>query len=786
MMRQSFHIGTHMLFKGREYVVSQRLSNNDLRIKDVVTNEYKAIAEVDLVEALFDGNLEFFREGTNCSFAEVQSARSYIQDLNVLNDDDPKQKRRKEETRRKYKYVSEVLARDVPTLTKEVLDPLINELATLINDPKPPCWSTLYKWVRAYVKAGEDIRVLVPETNKRGNTKPMYSGRRLRVYTEQDKEKAREVSQVIAFVVQEKYLTPARHSVLETYKFLEGYIKEINKFRKEADKLPTPHRDSLYHYISKLDKYEVDVTRMGRSYADRKHLQVMQSPRPSRPLERVEMDHTKTNLMAVDLETRLPIGRATLTDALDVNSKMPLGSYMSFEPPSYLSVRQCLLNAIKPKTYVKKLYPEVENEWNCYGLPELIIVDNGKEFHSKDFEDACLQLGITVEYAPPGCPEYKGSKERYYETLNNQLLHNMPGTTFSDFLDKHDYDPLKNALIDVDTLKKIHHIYMIDIYARQIHKGIKDVPARRWKEGIAVFPPTHPPKGVDLRVLIGHIKYRVISRQGIELFGLFYNLDELAILRRETKGEKVKIKYDPTDISIIYVADAKHGLFIPVPAVDQEYTKGLSLFQHDVIRNYARKIAEEFVDSDALWRARKKIGEIVERAWDKSRKSSTRTKLARFKAIGLQDYWGGFEGEVGQSPEQFSTAPDQEGGQMRMNPEGAQAAEGISDVGISLDETDDSQSLPDMRDEPPVSNEAKSEPHLGITTHNRQRKSCRRDAYNDGETPKKADAAGTRLPTGTAGSNADEVDDVSRENTDDGKWEADYGQMDEEILKWQT
>jgi putative transposase len=91
---------------------------------------------------------------------------------------------------------------------------------------------------------------------------------------------------------------------METYNFLEGHIKEINRFRKEADKLPTPHRDSLYYYISKLDKYEVDVARYGKRYADRKHEQVMQSPRPTRPLERVQMDHTKTDLMAVDLETK--------------------------------------------------------------------------------------------------------------------------------------------------------------------------------------------------------------------------------------------------------------------------------------------------------------------------------------------------------------------------------------------------------------------------------------------------------------------------------------------------
>jgi putative transposase len=637
MAGQRFRKDMHILFNGREYLIDRRLRNGELRIKDTATNEYRPVPELELVEALFDGNLEFLAEGTDYSFAQARSAQSYVADLSVLDETDPKQKKRKEEARRKYRYVNEVLTKSLSKLTQETLEPLIAQVALLISDSNPPCWSTLYNWVRAYVEAGEDIRVLIPATNMRGNRKPRYSGTRLKKYTEKDKEKAKEVAKVIELVVGEKFLSLQRNSILETHRFLEGRIKEINKFRKEEDKLPTPQPDGLYYYISKLDSYEVDVARFGRRYADRKHKQFGKSPRPTRPLERVAMDHTKTDLMAVDLEMRLPIGRATLTDALDLYSHMVLGSYLSFEPASYLSVMQCLLNAIKPKTYVKKLYPEVEHHWECYGIPETIVVDNGREFHSVDFEDACLQLGIITEYAPPGNPEYKGSKERYYETLNNQLLHSMPGTTFSNILDRADYDPLKNAIIDVEDLKKIHHIYVIDIYARQTHKGIRDVPARLWNEAIADFPPALPLKGTDLRILIGYIEHRTIRSQGVELFGLFYNCDDLSLLRRELKGYKVKIKYDPTDISVIYVADQKNGLFIPVPAVDQEYTRGLTKYQHDVIRNYARKIAESYVDSDALWRARKKIEEIVERAWERSRKSSTRMKLARFKGIGLQN-----------------------------------------------------------------------------------------------------------------------------------------------------
>lgn len=788
MAGQRFRKDMHILFKGREYLIDQRLRNGELRIEDIATNEYKPVPELDLVEALFDGNLEFLAEGSIGSFAQARSARGYVADLSVLDEKDPKQKKRKEQAKRRYRYVSEVLAKGLSKLTQETLDPLIAQVALLINDPHPPCWSTLYNWVRAYIGSGEDIRVLIPATDKRGNRKPRYSGTRLKKYTEKDKQKAEEAAKVVELVVREKFLSLQRNSVLETHRFLESRIKEINKFRKEQDRLPTPQPDSLYYYISKLDSYEVDVARFGRRYADRKHKQVGKSPRPTRPLERVAMDHTKTDLMAVDLEMRLPIGRATLTDALDLYSEMILGSYISFEPASYLSVMECLLNAIKPKTYVKQLYPEVEHDWECYGIPEVIVVDNGREFHSVDFEDACLQLGIIIEYAPLGNPEYKGSKERYYETLNNQLLHSMPGTTFSDILDRADYDPLRNAIIDVEDLKKIHHIYMIDIYARQIHKGIRDIPARLWNEAIASFPPALPLRGTDLRILIGYIEYRTIRREGIELFGLFYNCDDLSLLRRELKGHKAKIKYDPTDISVIYLADSKNGLFMTVPAVDQEYTRGLTKYQHDVIRNYARKIVESYVDSDALWRARKKIEEIVERAWDKSRKSSTRIKLARFKGIGLQNSWGTFDKvEVEHDQEKPPACVGQADTILRINPEGEQPTAGISDFDSALDSHSEEGQALDSGLNAAADSGGVERIMLPDKTADVEKLEEATHSMHPNHQARKPSTAKAKANSGVNTSRPDigvEIDVNDEENADDNEWGSDYGQMDEEINKW--
>jgi putative transposase len=243
----------------------------------------------------------------------------------------------------------------------------------------------------------------------------------------------------------------------------------------------------------------------------------------------------------------------------------------------------------------------------------LVVVDNAKEFHGANFKDACWQLGIEIDYSPPGRPWFRATVERWFGTLNKSLLHELPGTTFSNIFDKKDYDPQKHALISLERLLEIIHVWIVDVYHQREHKGIRDIPNRRWMEGVAENPPNLPPSAEELHILLGFVEHRTISRSGVELFTLLYNSSELGLIRRKLgEGEKVMVKYDPTDISTIHVWDAYDGRYIHVPALDQDYTRGLTIWQHHTIRRYARRIVKEHVDIVALCRAKKLIQEIVE------------------------------------------------------------------------------------------------------------------------------------------------------------------------------
>ena len=408
--------------------------------------------------------------------------------------------------------------------------------------------------------------------------------------------------------------------------------------------------------------------RYGQRTASLMYDPVQEGPRPTRPGERVEIDHTRLPFFVVDTETRMPIGTPSLTSAVDKYSGVIVGYYLSFEPFSYLSVMQCLLHAIRPKDYVKEKFPSVKKEWNAYGLMEVLVVDNGKEFYSKHFQDACQQLGITIQYTPPYMPWYKSSVERTFGSYNTQLLKGQPGNFLLEFTKEYNYDPRKNAVVSLEALQEMLHIFIIDIHNQSSHPQLLAPRAEVWSKASTVCPPTLPKNLQDLRVLVGAMEKRVISRKGVELNGLYYNSPELARLRsnyepednRRKDGkrprEKATIKYDPTDLSTIYVLDPTTHEFLEVPAVNQEYTQGLTLWQHRVIKNLAASSAKR-VDLVALALAKQQIQEIVEREWQQSHRGKSRKSMARWLGIGLSENKGSeFSASAEQLKEQTQMA----------------------------------------------------------------------------------------------------------------------------------
>ena len=601
--------GHHVQMGPSEFVILQRLTGGTWQLQNIATGEWRTFDEHDLLDRFANNELSFVVrvEGT-CRSSERLDLKldrdlsTYPSELVAL-------------ARNRLKYLQEIDQRQPISITQKAIEPLIHSVSERIKDINPPSWRTVCRDYRKWITAGRDIRAVIVRHADRGKR-----GTRM----------APEVKAVSDQAIEELYMTAERKRVPEVHLEITRRLNDANKFRRENERLLIPSRSTIYREIARLSPYEVMAARYGNRRAEMEFRISTTGPVTTRALERVVMDHTPSDLIVVDDNSMLPLGRPTITSALDEHTRCPLGFYAGFEPPSCLAVMRCLKHAILPKTYLSRQFPSVKNRWECYGVPELVVVDNPAEFHSRHFEMACLQIGCDIQYAKVLVPWYKGKIERFQGTLNHDLMHGKPGTTFSNVLERDDYDPSKHAVVLLSTFLEILHKWIVDVYLQTPHRGIKDTPAHRWQGETSDLPPPLPPSAAALDVVLGMTAQRVLFHYGIELEGLKYNSPELGELRRRTgRTTKLEITFDPGNLGQIHVLDPLKQTYISVPALDQAYAKGLSLWQNRVIRRYAQHQLHGRTDIVALAQAKAEIRALIDR--DFNRKSTRgRKRHARF------------------------------------------------------------------------------------------------------------------------------------------------------------
>ncbi len=366
-------------------------------------------------------------------------------------------------------------------------------------------------------------------------------------------------------------------------------------------------------------------------------------PRAQRPLERVELDHTVLDLIVVDEADRLPIGRPTVTLALDEYSGLPAGVHVGFEPAGYGAAMRCLLHAILPKEDTQARYG-TKKGWPVYGLPETLVVDRAPHLVGGDLGDACGQLGIHLEPSPVKRPWFKGAIERQFRTHNTGLVHGLPGTTFSNVLARGEYDAEGMACISLTRFREILHVYLLDVYGQEWNRGVEGVPAQRWAEAVAAgWTPALYHDAAEIRLLLGRSAVRTIQRAGIDHLCLRYQSRELDALRRALPaGTPVALKYDPEDLGAVHVQipaaqrDPEGPAWLRVAALHQAYAGGLSLWKHRVIQGQARVERGRAVNIEALAEAKGRIQTVVEEEFRRTRRGRRRIAGARYLGVGAE------------------------------------------------------------------------------------------------------------------------------------------------------
>lgn len=615
--------GMKIIFGGRQCAVDGKI-NGEIQLRDLITHELIGFAEADLFAKFLSGEARIAPRNDSATI----EAMELIDSIALSNE----QGQKAVEFRLKFVLPIE---RSGVTLGNNAE---ITKLGQVVADElqvKRPSNSSLKRWVKAYRLSGGDPRSLLPK-HRVGNTRRKFGIRPAQIAAGKNYVIAQEVYDVVISVINEFYMKTERLSVSAVHNYLLRRIQNLNRHRSEENRLPYPTLSSLYRIVSELDPYERDCARYGKRIAAQRHQQYGMGPRPVRPLERAEGDHTRLPLMVVDFLRRLPVGRPWLTTLIDKFSGAILGFYLAFEPPGANSIMKCLEHAIQPKDFIGELYPNIQNKWDCWGIPETMAVDNGMEFLSGHYERTCLELGIRIDFSPVRKPWYKSTVENHFGVINKQLLSHIPGKTFANIFEKDEYDPVENAVVSFEACLELIYIWIVDVYNQSIRRGYeqtgpKNIPAVTWREGIEKFPQAIP-TGINLNTALRMVESRTLTSSGIELFGIRYNDAALSAIR-QGKSAEVFVKYDSSDLGLIYVADTVGKTYIPVPAINQQYASGLSKHQNKILRRYLRDHLRSEINQESLIEAKARIQDIVDQEMRSTKKIKSLSSIARWNKL---------------------------------------------------------------------------------------------------------------------------------------------------------
>ncbi|WP_440216644.1 Mu transposase C-terminal domain-containing protein [Chromobacterium piscinae] len=539
--------------------------------------------------------------------------------------------RTQEQAFRRKAYIDAWLSQEAPVFTVNFLEPLIAKVATNIGDSSPPSAATFYRWVSKYRSSGKDMTSLLPAYDKRGP-----HSRRLDEVTQAITQK----------VINEYYLTKQRLSIRAVQSRLRTAINRANADRSTENYLKIPSYDTLRRIIKEIDKYDADLARYGREYVNKKYRHSGFAELVTYLLERVEADHTPLNIFIRDDESLQVLGKPHITWMIDVMSRMIIGFYISFSPPNIRSVFECLKHAITPKDYIKEHYPDIEHDWPCYGIPHTLVVDNAFEFHAQDLTRATQELSITYQFCAPRRPWQKPFVERSFRTLAEQFASELPGHSFASYLERYGYDPEKECTVTFSELIHALHIWIIDIYAHTVHRGLNSTPYAVWKQYQDISQ-LRPMDATRLRLTLSQENTRVLGHSGIEIHGLRYNAPELLLLRKQYGDRlKVRVRYNTENLGLIYVLHPVTLEPIMVPCLQARYASDLSLFQHKKIQAHLRKEGGATSDPDALAQAREHmyatVGVLV-----RATKLKQRKKVARLKGLNSANLLGDLDTALG-------------------------------------------------------------------------------------------------------------------------------------------
>lgn len=504
---------------------------------------------------------------------------------------------------------------------------------------------TLRKWVAAYKKGGK--KALLDNVDKQGNHNSYFSVDEMKLMAE---------------TINREYLNLQRKSIVAVVADVKAAFRVENQRRLEDGEAPlrTPGREAVRQFIKRLNKFRVLVARLGQEQAMKRMRATNKGLEVLRPLERVEMDEWKIDLLTVLAKSGLlsmfskdeldamglldKMKRWWMCAAIDCRTNCFLGMSLTANPKTSSSIK-CLRMVVSDKGQFADEMGALA-PWSMFGTPETLYVDNGSAFKSALFTSACLDLGITKVQTHAGAPSMRGKVEGVFHTLGVTLLPRLSGRTFGDIVEKADHPSEKRACLGIEDLIYALVRWVVDVYHNEPQEALNGrTPLGQWEADLADgnYPLMPAPSQRRKRIAFGLPLERVLQKDGIRVLNVRYQSSELAMHYLENDAAPLNVRWFEEDIGVVEVQI--NGEWKPVAAVSDAF-EGVDAATWVATRRAMRArdpkrkeweedvIAQAISDIEMLNAERKAAKKVIDLGWTEERfKAVEKEAMASFEVV---------------------------------------------------------------------------------------------------------------------------------------------------------
>ncbi len=389
---------------------------------------------------------------------------------------------------------------------------------------------TLRDWVKKFrtaeAKYGCGYVGLLPRTALRGNRSakaPIDSSELLDKY------------------ISEYYETPRQAPAISVYR----------AYQRACSQKGIPHlsNSTFYQRLKKRRGYEQTKKRLGAkaAYSLQPWIWELAKSTPrhgDRPLAIAHIDHTQLDIELRSQATGRLLGRPWATILMDAYSRRILAIYLTFDPPSYRSCMMALRICVAR-----------------FGrLPQTLVVDGGKEFHSVYFDTLLARYSCVKKTRPGGKPRFGSVIERLFGTTNTEFIYNLLGNTQATKQVRQltkEVEPKRLAVWTLGDLYVFLKKWAYQVYDSRLHETLGATPCQIYLQGMSVggkrlsrYIPYNEEFLMATRPTTRSGEAKVRAGSGIKINYLYYWSD--AFRDPEVEATKVPVRYDPFDIGVAY------------------------------------------------------------------------------------------------------------------------------------------------------------------------------------------------------------------------------------------